>query len=234
MNSLDKMEDYDLLLAENGALRSKVDKLLGALKQISETCQGLGAECAELGSIADAAIAAVESAKAEEKPRQPWPNHNWCVGCTPENCQGCGTEPVERRKSEGVKHEPLVTNAMAIAFHFALSDESLLQSEVNEIKVGLAAALRELDPATGDISIGPTESEEVKQKPVGRIVHGKFYPFNDPVPEGFVYASPQPFRKLSDDEIHLKAKNYFDGLPVDVDYLGFAREIESTARREEK
>ncbi len=26
-------------------------------------------------------------------PREP--NHNWCAGCSPDNCSGCGTEPVE-------------------------------------------------------------------------------------------------------------------------------------------
>lgn len=31
--------------------------------------------------------------------RQPWPNHNFCVGCTGETCKGCGTEPQERRKT---------------------------------------------------------------------------------------------------------------------------------------
>ena len=25
---------------------------------------------------------------------QPEPNHNWCAGCSPDNCPGCGTEPV--------------------------------------------------------------------------------------------------------------------------------------------
>ena len=33
------------------------------------------------------------------KHRQPYPNHNWCVGCSPDNCAGCGTEPEERRKA---------------------------------------------------------------------------------------------------------------------------------------
>lgn len=23
------------------------------------------------------------------------PNHNWCVGCSPDNCPGCGDDPVE-------------------------------------------------------------------------------------------------------------------------------------------
>ena len=26
---------------------------------------------------------------------QPEPNHNWCAGCSPDNCSGCGAEPVE-------------------------------------------------------------------------------------------------------------------------------------------
>ena len=26
---------------------------------------------------------------------QPEPNTNWCAGCSPDNCPGCGTEPVE-------------------------------------------------------------------------------------------------------------------------------------------
>ena len=26
---------------------------------------------------------------------QPEPNHNWCAGCSPDNCSGCGTKPVE-------------------------------------------------------------------------------------------------------------------------------------------
>ena len=26
---------------------------------------------------------------------QPLPNHNWCAGCSPDNCSGCGAEPVE-------------------------------------------------------------------------------------------------------------------------------------------
>ncbi len=34
----------------------------------------------------------------DNKEKQPYPNHNWCVGCSPDNCQGCGTEPLERRK----------------------------------------------------------------------------------------------------------------------------------------
>ena len=25
---------------------------------------------------------------------QPEPNPNWCAGCSPDNCSGCGTEPV--------------------------------------------------------------------------------------------------------------------------------------------
>ena len=25
---------------------------------------------------------------------QPEPNHNWCAGCSPDNCSGCGAEPV--------------------------------------------------------------------------------------------------------------------------------------------
>ena len=25
---------------------------------------------------------------------QPLPNHNWCAGCSPDNCSGCGTAPV--------------------------------------------------------------------------------------------------------------------------------------------
>ncbi len=33
------------------------------------------------------------------KQRHPWPNHNFCVGCTGETCMGCGTEPQERRKT---------------------------------------------------------------------------------------------------------------------------------------
>ncbi len=28
-----------------------------------------------------------------EPPKQAYPNHNWCEGCTPENCSGCGTAP---------------------------------------------------------------------------------------------------------------------------------------------
>jgi len=30
--------------------------------------------------------------------KQPYPNHNWCVGCEPDNCSGCGIEPSDRRK----------------------------------------------------------------------------------------------------------------------------------------
>ena len=26
---------------------------------------------------------------------QPEPNHNWCAGCSPDNCSGCGAEPVD-------------------------------------------------------------------------------------------------------------------------------------------
>ena len=26
---------------------------------------------------------------------QPHPNHNWCAGCSPDNCSGCGAEPVD-------------------------------------------------------------------------------------------------------------------------------------------
>lgn len=26
---------------------------------------------------------------------QPEPNHNWCAGCSPDNCSGCGGEPVD-------------------------------------------------------------------------------------------------------------------------------------------
>jgi len=36
--------------------------------------------------------------------KQPWPNHNWCVGCSPDNCSGCGTEPNERRSSQPCPH----------------------------------------------------------------------------------------------------------------------------------
>ena len=25
---------------------------------------------------------------------QPEPNHNWCAGCSPDNCSGCGAAPV--------------------------------------------------------------------------------------------------------------------------------------------
>lgn len=34
-----------------------------------------------------------------EAEREPWPNHNWCKGCHPGNCVGCGTEHSERRKA---------------------------------------------------------------------------------------------------------------------------------------
>jgi hypothetical protein len=37
--------------------------------------------------------------------KQPWPNHNWCIGCDPDNCPGCGTEPIERRKSAAAQSE---------------------------------------------------------------------------------------------------------------------------------
>jgi hypothetical protein len=33
----------------------------------------------------------------DEAEKQAWPNHNWCVGCDPDNCSGCGIEPQERR-----------------------------------------------------------------------------------------------------------------------------------------
>ena len=32
-------------------------------------------------------------AAAPTAPMQPYPNHNWCVGCTPDECSGCGTAP---------------------------------------------------------------------------------------------------------------------------------------------
>lgn len=35
---------------------------------------------------------------------QPEPNHNWCAGCSPDNCSGCGTEPVDVG-SVGWKHD---------------------------------------------------------------------------------------------------------------------------------
>ena len=31
---------------------------------------------------------------------QPEPNHNWCVGCSPDNCSGCGTTPKPDRRAE--------------------------------------------------------------------------------------------------------------------------------------
>lgn len=42
---------------------------------------------------------------SEPVAKQPWPSHNWCVGCDPDNCSGCGTEPNERRKQAFVPLE---------------------------------------------------------------------------------------------------------------------------------
>lgn len=43
--------------------------------------------------------------ESEPVAKQPWPNHNWCVGCDSDNCSGCGTEPNERRKQASVPLE---------------------------------------------------------------------------------------------------------------------------------
>lgn len=31
----------------------------------------------------------VEEVRLILRPKQPFPNQNWCVGCTPDTCQGC-------------------------------------------------------------------------------------------------------------------------------------------------
>ena len=33
-------------------------------------------------------------------PREP--NHNWCAGCSPDNCSGCGDGPVAKTKREAI------------------------------------------------------------------------------------------------------------------------------------
>jgi len=47
---------------------------------------------------------------------QPWPNHNWCVGCTGENCP----QPVER-----TKHQPVTTGVEPTSA--GMSDEEIMQ-----------------------------------------------------------------------------------------------------------
>lgn len=46
--------------------------------------------------------------------KQPWPNHNYCVGCTGETCKGCGTEPLDRRKPSEVKLSLVVEDKVGI------------------------------------------------------------------------------------------------------------------------
>lgn len=49
------------------------------------------------------------------KQRHPWPNHNFCVGCTGETCMGCGTEPQERRKTPAAVEQTVVSGTQAPA-----------------------------------------------------------------------------------------------------------------------
>lgn len=65
-------------------------------------------ETNSLGEYLDliGAIGAGEHKLALAKPqKQPWPDHNWCVGCTPDECSGCGTEPYERRKAAAASQD---------------------------------------------------------------------------------------------------------------------------------
>ena len=64
---------------------------------------------------------------------QPEPNHNWCVGCSPDNCSGCGAEP-----GAHTPHQPDRT--------------AELEAEITKLKLDLLTSYGEAEELSGKVA----------------------------------------------------------------------------------
>lgn len=84
-----------------------VDKLEKILSEVKIDSFAGEPYIANLYAPIRAMLEASPAQESEPVAKQAWPNHNWCVGCDPDNCSGCGTEPLERRTQPPADVEPV-------------------------------------------------------------------------------------------------------------------------------
>lgn len=119
---------------------------------------------------------------------QPEPNHNWCAGCSPDNCSGCGADPVDVG-SVGWKHDCAALCA-------------------NDIELWIdrcphCGKPRHNHPPTDDELLNKAEQVESEpvdwclayDDPVGYVGYGdRVEWYKKPAPETDLYTTPQPDR----------------------------------------
>ncbi len=138
----------------------------------------------EAGSYVD--MAKREWGAAIAAAPQPEPNPNWCSGCSPDNCSGCGAKPVDVG-SVGWKHDCAALCA-------------------NDIELWIdrcphCGKPRHNHPPTDDELLN--KAEQVESEPFGYYENGRFSVITDGGPDkyrerkgyqGAIYTTPQPDR----------------------------------------
>ena len=78
---------------------------------------------------------------------QPEPNPNWCVGCSPDNCSGCGAEPVAYTtpQPDRVAELEAETTKLKLDLLTSYGEAEELSGKVAELEAALKVAREAID-----------------------------------------------------------------------------------------